>query len=101
MRESHIIQAGQRGVTLLELLVSMVVLSLGVLSVVALQLVAQRNNADAGAQSIASQLAYDILGRMHMNAYNSATPGANSTTLAEYITKAAVGIGRAQQGSEP
>jgi type IV pilus assembly protein PilV len=100
-KQPNIASSAQRGVTLLELLVSMVILSLGVLSVVSLQLVAQRNNADAGAQSVASQLAYDVLGRMHMNSYNSTAPGANSTTLAQYITSAANGVGHAQQGTEP
>lgn len=53
--------------SLIEVLVSLVILSLGVLAVVALQLVAKRNNADAGQRTIAAQLAYDILERMRAN----------------------------------
>ena len=72
-----------RGVSLIEVLVSMVILSLGVLAVVALQLVAKRNNADAAQRTIASQLAYDIVERMR----------ANSTTaaLAVYIQAGEIG----------
>src|SRR5690348_12241679 len=40
--------ASQRGVSLIEVLVSLVILGLGVLSVVALQLVSKRNTGDAG-----------------------------------------------------
>ena len=55
------------GISLIEVLVSLVILSLGVLAVVALQLVAKRNNADAGQRTIAAQLAYDMLERMRAN----------------------------------
>lgn len=55
------------GVSLIEVLVSLVILSIGVLAVVALQMVAKRNNADAGQRTIAAQLAYDIIERMRAN----------------------------------
>jgi type IV pilus assembly protein PilV len=55
------------GISLIEVLVSLVILSLGVLAVVALQLVAKRNNADAGQRTIAAQLAYDLIERMRAN----------------------------------
>jgi type IV pilus assembly protein PilV len=66
-----------RGVSLIEVLVSLVILSLGVLAVVALQLVSKRNNADAGQRTIAAQLAYDMAERMRANA--------SSATLPSYI----------------
>jgi type IV pilus assembly protein PilV len=73
------------GVSLIELLVSLVILSLGVLAVVALQLVAKRNNADAGQRTIAAQLAYDLIERMRgnsspatLNAYRVAAVGRQS-----------------------
>lgn len=76
----------QRGVSLIEVLVSLVILSLGVLAVVALQLVAKRNNADAGQRTIAAQLAYDLIERMRANcaaatldAYRTATPLGDSS----------------------
>lgn len=57
----------EQGVSLIEVLVSLVILSLGVLAVVALQLVSKRNNADAGQRTIAAQLAYDMIERMRAN----------------------------------
>lgn len=56
-----------RGVSLIEVLVSLVILSLGVLAVVALQLIAKRNNADAGQRTVASQLAYNMIERIRAN----------------------------------
>lgn len=81
-----------RGISLIEVLVSLVILSLGVLSVVALQMIAKRNNADAGQRTIAAQLAYDMIERMR----------ANSTTaaLAAYQTGTSY-VGRGIRGSEP
>lgn len=62
------------GVSLIEVLVSLVILSLGMLAVVALQLVSKRNNADAGQRTIAAQLAYDIAERMRANASTATLP---------------------------
>lgn len=58
---------GFRGISLIEVLVSLVILSVGILAVVALQLVSKRNNADAGQRTIAAQLAYDMIERMRAN----------------------------------
>jgi type IV pilus assembly protein PilV len=79
----------QRGMSLIEVLVSLVILSMGVLAVVALQLVSKRNNADAGQRTVAAQLAYDIIERMR----------ANSTTLAlqNYLT-GSTPLGNASRG---
>jgi type IV pilus assembly protein PilV len=63
-----------RGVSLIEVLVSLVILSVGVLAVVGLQLVSKRNNADAGQRSIAAQLAYDMAERMRANASTAILP---------------------------
>jgi type IV pilus assembly protein PilV len=78
-----------RGVSLVEVLVAVVVLSLGILSIVALQLVSKRTGADAGSQALAAQLMYDITERMRLNSRNDA--------LTEYLVKASDGIGRGQQ----
>lgn len=67
-----------RGISLIEVLVSLVILSLGVLSVVALQLVSKRNNTDAGQRTVAAQVVYDIIARMRANS--------TQTTLAAYLT---------------
>ena len=81
------------GISLIEVLVSLVILSLGVLAVVALQLVAKRNNADAGQRTIAAQLAYDVIERMRANA--------NQASLSAYLTGSSP-VGRVSRGaSEP
>jgi type IV pilus assembly protein PilV len=86
----RIAPARQRGTTLIEVLVAVVILGLGVLAVSALQLITKRNNADAGARSLAAQVSYDILERMRMN---------GGGALSGYVTLAANGIGRQQQGT--
>lgn len=58
---------GQRGFTLLEILVAMVVLSIGLLGLAGLQAVSLRNNQIAYYRSIASQQAYDMADRMRAN----------------------------------
>lgn len=92
----HVRHAGargsSRGVTLIESLVAVVILSVGVLAVVALQLVARRNHADAGQRTIAAQLAYDIVERMRSNSTASA--------LRRYLTGPA-SLGRGALGAEP
>jgi type IV pilus assembly protein PilV len=84
-----------RGMSLIEVLVSLVILSLGVLAVVALQLVAKRNNADAGQRTIAAQLAYDLIERMRANA--------SKATLDAYLAAAPItapmGYGNAGAGT--
>lgn len=56
-----------RGFTLIEVLVSLVVLSMGLLGVAALQLTSLRNNTSAAQRSQATFLAYDIADRMRAN----------------------------------
>lgn len=80
-------RARSLGVSLIEVLVSLVILSLGVLAVVGLQLVSKRNNADAGQRTIAAQLAYDMVERMRANA--------STATLPNYI----LGISTAPAGT--
>lgn len=82
----------QRGVSLIEVLVSLVILSLGVLSVVGLQLVSKRNNADAGQRTIAAQLAYDIIERMRANC--------RPVTLNAYLVGGAL-VGPENLGANP
>lgn len=63
-------QAGagaQRGFTLLEILVAIVVLSIGLLGLAGLQVVSLNNNQIAYYRAIASQQAYDIADRMRAN----------------------------------
>jgi type IV pilus assembly protein PilV len=77
--------ARQRGVSLVEVLSALMVLSLGMLSVAALQIVSKRNNFDAAQRMLATQLAYDLIERMRANTSEPA--------LAAYLEAAAGGIG--------
>ncbi len=82
-----------QGVSLIEVLVALVVMSLGVLSVVTLQLVSKRNTMDAGQAIVVASLANDLVERMRANNSNAA--------LAEYLKLAANGIGSGRQGNRP
>lgn len=57
----------ERGMTLVEALVALVVLSIGLLGVAALQMTSLRNNHSAHVRSQATALAYDISDRMRAN----------------------------------
>lgn len=61
------IGVAQDGFTLLEILVAIVVLSIGLLGLAALQMVSLNNNQIAYYRSIASQQAYDMADRMRAN----------------------------------
>ena len=56
-----------RGFTMLEVLVAILVLSLGLLGLAGLQTVGLRNNAGSAQRTIATQLAYDMADRMRAN----------------------------------
>ena len=57
----------QRGFSMLEVLVAMLVVSIGLLGLAGLTAASIRNNQSAYQRSIASWLAYDILDRMRAN----------------------------------
>lgn len=61
-----------RGFTLIEVMVAVLVLSIGLLGVAGLQLSALRANQSAGWRTQATYLAYDIIERMRLNAANRA-----------------------------
>lgn len=64
---SPIKRKSQRGTTLIETLVALVVLSVGLLGIAALQMTSLRNNRGAHLRSQAQVLAYDIADRMRAN----------------------------------
>jgi type IV pilus assembly protein PilV len=75
-----------RGFTLVEVLVALVVLSIGLLGIASLQLSSLRWNHGASKRSQATLLAYDILDRMRANGtaarsdeYSGGTPGTVAT----------------------
>lgn len=61
------VRRSQRGMTLIEVLVTLVLISVGLLGVAALQLTSLRSNQEAYVRSQASALAGDILDRMRAN----------------------------------
>jgi type IV pilus assembly protein PilV len=65
--KSPIKRKTQRGTTLVETLVALVVLSVGLLGIAALQMTSLRNNRGAHLRSQAQVLAYDIADRMRAN----------------------------------
>lgn len=67
------LQCNQRGVTLLEVLISIVVLSVGLLGYAGLQTVSMKNNTSAFQRSQATMLTYDIVDRMRANKPNLAS----------------------------
>jgi type IV pilus assembly protein PilV len=78
-----------RGFTLIEALVALVVLSIGLLGVAALQLTALRNNSSASFRTQATYLAYDIADRMRANR-DRALAGNYDVTYANTPTGAAL-----------
>lgn len=60
----------QRGVTLLEVLISVVILSVGLLGLAGLQAVSIRNNTSAYQRSVATMLAYDVIDRIRADLPN-------------------------------
>ena len=78
-------RARHGGFTLLELLVALVVLSVGFIGVTALQTVSLRNNHSAMLRSHATTLSLDILDRMRANR-NGAVTGAYDLTYSGSVT---------------
>ncbi len=61
------LRGAQRGMTLVEVLVTMVIISVGLLGVAALQLTSLKSNQESYVRSQAAMLAADILDRMRAN----------------------------------
>lgn len=71
----------QKGFTLLEVLVAMVVLSIGLLGLAGLMATSMRNNHSAYQRTQATWLAYDVLDRMRVNR-TAALAAANNYNIA-------------------
>lgn len=67
MRRPPSTSADQRGATLIEVLVAMLVLSVGLLGLAGMQMTALKSNQSAYYRSQATVLAYDIIDRMRAN----------------------------------
>lgn len=73
-------KARQRGVTLIEVLITMIVTAIGLLGFSALQTVAMKNNRNALYRSYATMYAYEILDCMRVNS-SAATDYADTTPV--------------------
>lgn len=81
---------GARGFTLLEVMIALVVLSIGLLGMAALQARAMRYNHDALVRSESTALANDIMDRMRSRAL-TLSGGAAETALGAYVGAAPAG----------
>ena len=68
----------QSGITLIEILVTVVILAIGLLGLAGLQMSGLRNNQSAYYRTQVSALAYDIMDRMRSNPVVAAQPGGYS-----------------------
>jgi type IV pilus assembly protein PilV len=69
----------QQGFTLLEVLIALLVLSIGLLGLAALQTTGLRSNQMATMRTLATQIAYDMTDRMRAN------PGGLTTATQQYV----------------
>lgn len=90
MKTGVVRSINQRGFTLIEVLVSLLVISVGLLAIASLQLLSKRSNYDAAQRTTAAHLAEDLLARMRSNPVALITymPGAllGGSTLAAPAT---------------
>jgi len=85
-------RSGQSGFTLIEVLVSVIVLSIGLVGVAGLQATSLANNQSAIMRSQASALAYDLADRMRSN-ITSANAGMYDPTAAAAVASCATVAG--------
>lgn len=85
----------QGGMTLVEVLVALVVLSIGLLGIAALQTTGLRATQTAGARTHATMLAYDIIDRMRANRSEALLGVYLTTTADDYIDTATIPAGTA------
>lgn len=74
------------GFTMLEVLISIVVIAFGLLGVAGLQAFAVKNNQSASTRVVATALAMDMVDRLHSNWKGANENGYNAPSLASYST---------------
>ncbi|MGE0386736.1 MAG: type IV pilus modification protein PilV [Gammaproteobacteria bacterium] len=74
----------ERGFTLLEALVALLVLAVGLLGLAGLQIQGLRFNTDAYVRSQATMLAYDIMERMRMRRFNTPNDATGVQAMTDY-----------------
>lgn len=74
---------GQRGIGMLEVLIAIVVLSIGLIGMASLQISGLRFNRDAFLRSQATVLIYDVIEQMRIDAVNAIDNGAYSASYSQ------------------
>lgn len=97
MKPQNCKQQTESGFTLLEVLIAIVVVSIGLLTVAALQVVTKKANYDAVQRTTASLLAHEMAERMRMNSGTELAP----TVLANYLVPTASPLGGGSIATEP
>lgn len=85
------------GFTLLEVLIALLILSVGLLGIAGLQLTSLRSDNSAYLRSQATILAYDILDRMHANRAQAQSGGYNITITGASSLPSANGTNQADE----
>ena len=93
MRVDH--HDGQGGFSLIEVLITLFVFSIGLLTVAGLQGISKKANYDAVQRTTATLLAQDIVERMRANS------SVADLTLADYLAEVGAGIGGNSKGGAP
>jgi type IV pilus assembly protein PilV len=90
-RNNSSLNIGPKGFSLVEVLVALLVLSIGLLGLAALQTTSLKYNTDSYTRTQATILAYDIIDRMRLNSagvsagnYDAATNSAAATKISAY-----------------
>jgi len=78
--------AGQRGISLIEVLVSVVIIAVGLLGIATLQLMSKRSNFEAVERTLATQLANDIIERMRSDSKELDTYAGTATSPVPALT---------------
>lgn len=78
--------AGQRGISLIEVLVSVVIIAVGLLGIATLQFMSKRSNFEAVERTLATQLVNDIIERMRSNAKELDTYAGTATSIPPPLT---------------
>jgi type IV pilus assembly protein PilV len=79
-----------RGFTLLEVLISILVVAFGLLGIAGLQAFALKNNQSASYRTVATALANDIIDRIHANPLGADQGHYNKSAIADYETGAGI-----------
>jgi type IV pilus assembly protein PilV len=85
MHKSPVMKSAQAGVILIEVLVAILIFSVGVLAIVGLQANMVKNTADSKYRSEASYIAQKRIGQMWADPDNAATYAENATDISAFL----------------